>query len=83
MLHMNGVLDMEEVLVEEVIAGYTQKQLSILVDQTLQRELLSQAEDTRDQARLQSLSLPHAGDWLHVVLTPALCLQLWPAEFRT
>ena len=35
----------------------------------------------RDTARLASLGLPHAGDWLNVVPSPALGLHLRPAEF--
>ena len=30
-----------------------------------------------------SVKLPHAGDWLHVVPSPALGLQVRDAEFRT
>ena len=36
---------------------------------------------TRDIARLASLGLPHSGDWLNVVPSPALGLHLRPAEF--
>jgi hypothetical protein len=36
----------------------------------------------RLKAALNSLSLPHAGDWLNVVPTPALGLSLNTQEFR-
>ena len=36
---------------------------------------------TRDVARMASLGLPHAGDWLNVVPSPALGLHLRPPEF--
>ena len=36
----------------------------------------------RDKVRLNSLSLPPAGDWLQMVSCPALGLQLKAAELR-
>ena len=36
---------------------------------------------TEDMARLKSLTLPHAGDWLNVVPSNALGLHLRPQEF--
>ena len=81
--HLNSVLDMEEEVTMQVLEGYSQKQLSTLVDQTLHRSLLSQAVSTRDKSRLLSVGLPHSGDWLCVVPSPSLCLQLRPSEFRT
>ena len=35
----------------------------------------------REEARLLSLKLPHAGDWLNLVPSPALGLHLRPLEF--
>ena len=61
----------------------SQKQLGVMVDNSVHSNLLSLAESPRDQARLHSVSLPHAGDFLLVVPSPSLGLQLRPAEFRT
>ena len=36
---------------------------------------------TRDVARLTSLGLAHAGDWLNVVPSPSLGLSIRPTEF--
>ena len=38
-------------------------------------------ESVREKARLESLSLPHAGDWLNTAPLTALGLHLRPAEF--
>ena len=42
---------------------------------------ISEQGVTREIARLASLGLQHAGDWLNVVPSPALGLHLPPAEF--
>ena len=82
--HLNSVLDLEEGdITEEVAYGMNQKQLSTLIDGTVHRSLLGLADNVRDKARLQSVGLPHAGDFLLVVPSPSLGLQLRPTEFRT
>ena len=52
------MLDMEDVVSEEVVSGYSQKQLGILVEQTIRRSLLSEDVSTCDKARLLSVGLP-------------------------
>ena len=43
--------------------------------------LISEANKEREIARMASLGLPHAGNWLSVVPSPALGLHLRPSEF--
>ena len=59
-----------------------QKRLSHAVDLHRQNLILSSAKDQRTQARLRSLSLPHAGAWLNAVPSKPLGLHLLPQEFR-
>ena len=65
------------------LAGLTQRMLSVKVDQQQLCLLEEQvAEDeTREKARLASLSLPHSGDWLNCAPMRALGLHLRPPEF--
>ena len=42
-----------------------------------QRSLLFSSANTRDKARLNSLALPHAGDWLDALPSPSLSLSTW------
>ena len=60
-----------------------QRQLGIRVDKRQEKQLLESVEegDTEEMARLKSLTLPHAGDWLNVVPSTALGLHLRPQEF--
>ena len=66
------------------LQGLSQKMVSIKIDrkrlETLS-EHISSSGVVRDIARLASLSLPHAGDWLNVRPCPALGLHLTSAEF--
>ena len=68
----------------EMLDDLTQKQLSSMVDgrnlATLNL-ILEDDNDLREKARLNSLSLPHAGAWLEAVPIPALGLYLQPSEF--
>ena len=41
-----------------------------------------QEQQTRNEARLESLQLPQASAWLNVVPDPSLGLHLKPAEFQ-
>ena len=58
---------MGEEVVEADLVGVPQWQLGAKVDDR-QRRLLEEGvgeEEVEVRARLQSLTLPHAGDWLH------------------
>ena len=68
----------------ESLKGATQREISLAVDMKNHEELSNLIEDSgsiRDKARLGSLGLHHAGSWLNVVPSPALSLNLQPAEF--
>ena len=77
------MLQLEAPLTEEVAGTMKQKMLSNMVDKKVYETLLTDCESTREKARLNSVCLPHAGDWLYVVPSPTLGLQLRPQEFRT
>ena len=79
---LSVLLDEEEVFSDESVRGLSQKQLSLKIDEKDHEKLLAGAELVRDKARLNSVQLPHAGDWLNVVPSPSLGLQLRPPEFR-
>ena len=68
---------------EEELVGVKQKQLGVKVDLQLQKLLLERVGDgeVRERARLASLALPHAGDWLNTAPILALGLHLRPMEF--
>ena len=71
------------VSVEESLRGVSQKQISYKVDlyqqQVWQQEF--EEDEVRERARVASVSLPHAGDWLVVAPLVALGLHLRPQEF--
>ena len=69
-------------MTEDIIAADKQKTLSSRVNNQLHKRLLNSINNTRDKARMNSLGLQHAGDWLHVVPSPVLGLHLRPQEFR-
>ena len=74
---------MGEEVVEADLVGVPQWQLGAKVDDR-QRRLLEEGvgeEEMEVRARLQSLTLPHAGDWLHAAPILALGLHLQPLEF--
>ena len=54
---------------------FSQNSLSKLIDKH-SLSLLQNNVELRDRARLLSLSLPHAGDWLDVLPSPTLQLHL-------
>ena len=56
-----------EQVTEEELVGVTQKQMSVRVDLHQQELLLNRVgeDEVRERARLASLALPHAGDWLN------------------
>ena len=81
--HLSSVLDLESTLSLEALAGQRQKDVSAQIDAKLHTNLIDMAQTTHEKARLLSIQLPHAGDWLHVVPCLALGLQLRTPEFRT
>ena len=52
MQHLNRMIDFDEEISEEVVLSYSQKQQSILVDQTLYRTLLDQTVQVRTKVSL-------------------------------
>ena len=68
----------------ESLEGVTQREICLAVDTKNLVELSTLIEESgsiRDKARMGSLGLPNAGAWLNVVPSPALSLNLQPAEF--
>ena len=62
----------------ESVQGTTQKAASFLIDQhnkELLFETITREDVVREKARLASLGLPHAGDWLFAVPSPGLTLH--------
>ena len=62
--------------------GFTQEAFQEKLDKATYNAFFSSLPDSREQARLQSLSLPHAGAWLTAVPIKGLDLHLLPAEFQ-
>ena len=61
-----------------------QKTVSLKIDLQNHQQLSNEIKEqgvSRDIARLGSLGLRHAGDWLNVVPSPSLGLQMRPTEF--
>ena len=81
--HLSEVLGLDQTPSLEALTGQRQKDVSTQIDEKLHTNLLESVPNTREKARLQSVQLPHAGDWLYAVPCPALGLQLCPPEFRT
>ena len=73
----------EEEVVEAELQGVPQRQLGVRVDQEQRRRLLAGLgeDEVEVKARLQSLTLPHAGNWLNVAPITTLGLHLRPQEF--
>ena len=68
----------------ESVQGTTQKAASFLIDQhnkELLFETITREDVVREKARLASLGLPQAGDWLFAVPSPGLTLHLRSQEF--
>ena len=73
----------EEEVTTQSLQGVTQKAASLKKDLNnhhLLSEQISREGDVRDIARLASLGLPHAGDFLNAVPNPVLGLHLRPQE---
>ena len=73
---------LQEEVAPEDLFGMSQKAASLKVDLASQLSLTNQLTELRDKARLASLSLLHAGDWLNVIPSPVLGLHVHPQEFR-
>ena len=75
----------EEEVTEAELVGVPQNLLGLRVDQEQRRSLLDGVgvgeEEVEVMARLQSLTLPHAGNWLNVAPILSLGLHLRPREF--
>ena len=56
---------------------------SCCIDKVSFAHLLSSASDEGSKALTLSMSLPHAGDWLQVIPSPALGLHLADKEFKS
>ena len=67
---------------EDIDLPLHQKSLSRLIDEVYFSSLIEASPDVRSKALALSTSLPHAGDWLNVVPSPALGLCLLDQEFR-
>ena len=67
---------------EDIDVPLQQKTLSRLIDEACFNTLVESAPDVRSRALALSSSLPHAGDWLNVIPSPALGLCLLDQEFR-
>ena len=66
------------------LVGVSQKATSLKIDLHNHQLLTTHYSELgvkREIARLASLGLPHAGDWLNVIPSPALGLHIRPAEF--
>ena len=53
-----------------------------MIDEASLNSLLVSASDTRSRALALSTSIPHAGDWLNVIPSPALGFHIQDREFR-
>ena len=73
----------QEQVREADLVGMTQRQMGIKVDLEQKRQLMELVgeNEERERARLLSLTLNHAGDWLNTPPLKALGLHLRPPEF--
>ncbi len=74
-----------EVATVDELDGVRQKALSVKIDANKQRQLTERLEregEMRDQARMASLGLPDAGDWLNALPFSALGFQLLAPRAR-
>ena len=73
----------QEQVREADLVGMSQRQMGIKVDLEQQRRLLDMVgeDEERERARLLSLTLEHAGDWLNTPPLKALGLHLRSPEF--
>ena len=71
----------EEELTPAAVLASSQKFLSYKVDMQFAKLIQDRVEDERGKARLNSLALTRAGDWLNTVPVKALGLHLRAREF--
>ena len=73
----------QEQVREADLVGMTQRQMGCNVDLEQQRQLMNMLgeEEEREKARLLSLTMDHAGDWLNTPPLKALGLHLRAPEF--
>jgi len=71
----------EEELTPAAVLASSQKALSYSIDMHSAKLLDDMVVDQREKARLNSLAMPRAGDWLNTVPVKALGLHLRPREF--
>ena len=69
-------------LSQEELSDMTQKMIGFEIDKKLKILLEQSLTVKKDKARLASLGLQHAGDWLNVIPSPVLGLHVRPPEFR-
>ena len=68
--------------VDDINVPLTQHNLSRAIDEASLNSLLVSASDTRSRALALTNLIPHAGDWLNVIPSPALGLHIQDREFR-
>ena len=81
---LSAKLDENEETSTVSLQGMSQKAVSLKIDLhnfSLLTNHFTREENKREIARLASLGLPHAGDWLYVVPSPVLGLHLRSREF--
>ena len=67
---------------EEACAS-SQKAMSQVIDSNQLNELKTEMDNERDKARINCVTMKHAGDWLNTVPVKSLGLHLRPLEFTT
>ena len=73
-----------EVVSQDSLTGATQRAVSLTINLNTAQLLsnnINELGDEREKARLASVGLPHAGDWLNVLPSPILGLHMRSAEF--
>ena len=78
---LNQLVGDEEELTPAAVLASSQKMLSYKVDMHSAKLLHDRVVDQRGKARLNSLAMMRAGDWLNTVPVRALGLHLRPREF--
>ena len=66
------------------LTGATQRAVSLTINLNTSQLLSNHINglgDVREMARLLSVGLPHAGDWLNVIPSPTLGLHMKSGEF--
>ena len=69
---VNSLLNEEDQISIDQARVSRQKDISHAVDVNIAKNLLNSAENVREKARLNSVGIQHAGDWLNAVPVKAL-----------